>query len=424
MSSRLETRASGRIELREMGDGALTFEGHASVVEVPYPVQGFTETIKRGAFKRALGEQPDVVLLVNHDGLPLARTTSGNLVLTEDARGLHVMASLDRSDPDVQAIEPKMRRGDLTEMSFAFQATRQKWSAAKDEREIMEVKLHRGDVSLVARAASPSATGTLRAQDLTLEQRARIVERIGNRVCGPCYVPDLGEIARGHATIAVPVPIRSYVEEARARRAKLLWSGERPSVVATAATSPFGSQWNIGSAADVESAVLDVKLGAAKGKEAQVKAWIRKRAEDLNATGLIPTSWGASRSRAGAGRYSVERAKAARARARRAHPGSETSVEGEEDTPRYTPAEVGALGRRGLAFKKKDGTYGWPVVDRRDLLNAVKDWLRAAPFPESTAVKEYVKTRARLLRFEELLPASWQSKANPGLHPKEKARLG
>jgi hypothetical protein len=47
-------------------------------------------------------------------------------------------------------------------------------------------------------------------------------------------------------------------------------------------------------------------------------------------------------------------------------------VDGEEDKPRYTDKEVEELGKRGLAFKRRNGTYSFPVKDRRDLLNAVR----------------------------------------------------
>jgi hypothetical protein len=70
---------------------------------------------------------------------------------------------------------------------------------------------------------------------------------------------------------------------------------------------------------------------------------------------------------------------------------------------------VEAPGHKGLAFKKKDGSYGWPIVDRRDLLNAIKAWGRARP-SERLAVKAFIKKRAVLLRLEELLPSSWQLK--------------
>src|ERR1035438_8119281 len=89
------------MEIRSTSDGGLKFTGYASSTETPYPVMNFTETICRGAFKQTLGENPDTVLLVNHDGMPLARTSSGTMTLSEDSRGLRVDAELDPKNPDV-----------------------------------------------------------------------------------------------------------------------------------------------------------------------------------------------------------------------------------------------------------------------------------------------------------------------------------
>lgn len=94
----------------------------------------------------------------------------------------------------------------------------------------------------------------------------------------------------------------------------------------------------------------------------------------------------------------------------RAHPGSDASVEGEEDAPRYSPRQLEALGRRGLAFRKRDGSYGWGCADRRDLLDCVAAFNRGEAGSEAAAVKRYLKLRAVLLRAESLLPASWQRK--------------
>jgi HK97 family phage prohead protease len=80
-----------------------------------------------GAFAATLAKKPDVRLLINHDGLPLARTTSGTLKLREDKRGLHFEAELDATDPDVQRILPKVQRGDLSQMSFAFRTIKDAW---------------------------------------------------------------------------------------------------------------------------------------------------------------------------------------------------------------------------------------------------------------------------------------------------------
>ncbi len=161
------------LEIREISDGGLRFTGYASTTETPYTVSDFTETISKGAFKRTLGEQPDVVLLVNHEGLPLARTKSGTLTLSEDARGLRVDADLEPSDPDVQSLIPKMKRGDLTEMSFAFRATQQDWDEDYTTRTIKEVSIHRGDVSMVTHGANSETNGSVSLRDQLDEVETR-----------------------------------------------------------------------------------------------------------------------------------------------------------------------------------------------------------------------------------------------------------
>lgn len=161
------------LELRDTTDGMLRFTGYASMTETPYSVADFTETIARGAFRKTLGEGPDVVLRMEHEDLPLARTASGTLTLTEDSRGLRVQADLDPSDPDVQRLVPKMQRGDLTEMSFAFRATKQDWNDERTDRIIRECSIHRGDVSIVTYGANSSSTGTISLREAIEEFEER-----------------------------------------------------------------------------------------------------------------------------------------------------------------------------------------------------------------------------------------------------------
>jgi len=157
------------VELRDGDDGTLRFSGEASVVDRSYTVTDmfgdFTETVRAGAFDKTLAENPDVTLLINHEGLPLARTTSGTLKLAAEPN-LTVKAQLDPSDPDVQRIQTKMRRGDLDKMSFAFRVMKQNWNDDYTDREILEVNLTRGDVSIVTHAANPAAMAALRCMDI------------------------------------------------------------------------------------------------------------------------------------------------------------------------------------------------------------------------------------------------------------------
>jgi len=146
------------LEVREDEGDAIRVSGYAAVFGEETNIAGmFTEVIERGAFASALERQDDVVFLINHDGLPLARTRSGTLRLIEDERGLFMETELDGSDPDVRSIVPKMKRGDLDKMSFAFIPTRQEWDDSGDipKRMIQDLQLH--DVAIVT---TPAYDGT------------------------------------------------------------------------------------------------------------------------------------------------------------------------------------------------------------------------------------------------------------------------
>lgn len=152
-----EFRPAQKLEVREAQSGEVRVSGYAAVFGEETNIGGmFTEQIQRGAFKDAIGRD-DVVFLINHEGLPLARTRSGTLTLEEDERGLYMEASLDAADPDVRSIVPKMKRGDLDKMSFAFVPTRQSWddSSEMPKRMIEEAQLY--DVSIVT---TPAYNGT------------------------------------------------------------------------------------------------------------------------------------------------------------------------------------------------------------------------------------------------------------------------
>lgn len=150
------------LEVREEDD-SLTLSGYASTFSQPYDMGWYTESVDPDAFKRTLGQKPDVRLLINHDGLPLARTTSGTLSLSTDKKGLLASASLDRNDPDVQAIVPKMQRGDLNEMSFGFRVLEDIWENDMTVRTLRSLDLNGGDVSVVTYPANPNTSVSVRA---------------------------------------------------------------------------------------------------------------------------------------------------------------------------------------------------------------------------------------------------------------------
>ncbi|MFF9310088.1 HK97 family phage prohead protease [Streptomyces sp. NPDC014748] len=170
--------ASGQFELRSQG-GQLLLTGYASVFNKPYdvyggPPLGWTEEVDPKAFDVTLGARADTHLLINHGGMPLARTKSGTLKLSTDSTGLHVEAGLDPSDPDVQRLVPKMTRRDMDEMSFGFRVKQDEWNEDWTQRRLLEVSLHKGDVSVVNFGANPATSAELNSASDALELLAKL----------------------------------------------------------------------------------------------------------------------------------------------------------------------------------------------------------------------------------------------------------
>ena len=165
MTKKIERRTFTikNVEARQAEDGTMRLSGYAAVFNedsVPLP---FLERIAPGAFRKTLTETPDVRLLINHEGLPLARTKNKTLRLHEDETGLYMDADL----PDTQAardLYTLVERGDVDQMSFAFRVIRQKWSEDRSRRVLTELSLSDGDVSVVTYAAYPTTTVEAREQ--------------------------------------------------------------------------------------------------------------------------------------------------------------------------------------------------------------------------------------------------------------------
>jgi HK97 family phage prohead protease len=169
-----EERFATGIELRAGSDGQLRFEGVASTVEDPYDVfggpdaGGFVETMATGAFNQTI-TRGDIRLLVNHDGVPIARTKSRNMSVAADPH-LRVSAQLDPQNPTVTELRSAMSRGDIDQMSIAFKVVRDAWTfedgtAANwmtgTHRRIDEVKLY--EASIVTLPANPNTSASLRS---------------------------------------------------------------------------------------------------------------------------------------------------------------------------------------------------------------------------------------------------------------------
>lgn len=153
------TIAYSNLEVRAENEGR-TIVGYAAVWDSPSEFMGFTEYVKRGAFSKTLNDGADVRLLIDHEGVPLARSKSGTLALEEDERGLRVEAELDPMNPDAARIISAMKRGDLSQMSFAFRTIKDSWNADRTVRELREVQLF--DVSVVTFPAYEQTIAELR----------------------------------------------------------------------------------------------------------------------------------------------------------------------------------------------------------------------------------------------------------------------
>lgn len=150
-------------------DKPMVLEGYAAVFNSETEIADFREQVAPGAFSNALDQ--DVRFLLNHDGVPFARTSNGSLQLTEDDHGLHYRAELidTQSGRDLYAM---VKRGDLNESSFAFTINDEDWK--DDLRTIRSVgKLF--DVSVTTYGAYPQTSAEARAKGKQKKQPAEDV---------------------------------------------------------------------------------------------------------------------------------------------------------------------------------------------------------------------------------------------------------
>lgn len=150
------------VEVRKAADGSYTIAGYAAVFDSPSEdMGGWVEVIKRGAFRKALSDNPDVRLLINHEGLPLARTKNSTLTLKEDTKGLRFEAELADTN-DASDLVAKLERGDVDEMSFRFRLSLEgrEWFYPEEEDELPQRIINEFDeileISIVTFAAYPA----------------------------------------------------------------------------------------------------------------------------------------------------------------------------------------------------------------------------------------------------------------------------
>ena len=193
------------IEARQAEDGTMRMAGYAAVFNEPSVPLPFIEKIAPGAFRKTLSETPDVRLLVNHEGLPMARTKNGTMRLTEDDKGLYFEAELANTQ-EARDLYTLVERGDVDQMSFAFRVIRQKWNDDRTERSLTEVSLADGDVSIVTYPAYPATS--VEAREALKKAIAQIKE--GREVSGDSLLvleSIFGDLTEGHEYIMKAVEV-------------------------------------------------------------------------------------------------------------------------------------------------------------------------------------------------------------------------
>jgi len=163
------------LELRQEGDDNVVV-GYGSVFNtLSNELGGFREIIAEGAFDGRL--EDDVRFLINHDGLPLARTTNGTLRLSTDERGLKYEAKVANTSIGRDLVE-LMRNGTINQSSFAFVVEDDSWEVrdGMNVRTINKVsRLY--DVSAVTYPAYESASASVALRSME-EWKQHEVEKV------------------------------------------------------------------------------------------------------------------------------------------------------------------------------------------------------------------------------------------------------
>lgn len=146
MKNETQTRS---IEVRA-AEKPLTLTGVAVVFNQPAQIGGVTEIISPDALRGV--DLNDIVLITNHDDgqIPLARSPK-TLALTVTGQGLEMTATLPDTE-QARAVYEAVKRGDLSQMSFAFDVGEYTFDEQTQTRTITQIsKVY--EISIVNYAA-------------------------------------------------------------------------------------------------------------------------------------------------------------------------------------------------------------------------------------------------------------------------------
>lgn len=119
----------GQYKTREEPSGEKYIEGYFAVFGQETEIwTGWYEQIAPGAFKDSLLNN-DIRCLFNHDhNLVMGRNKAGTLSLREDDHGLWGSVRINQEDSQALDIYARVKRGDITGCSFAFNPTSEEYS--------------------------------------------------------------------------------------------------------------------------------------------------------------------------------------------------------------------------------------------------------------------------------------------------------
>lgn len=172
---------------------AVVFEQKTVIAKDSYTGADFYEVIGRGALDSC--DLSDVVLNVDHQGAPIARTRAGTLALTIDEHGLKISATLTTTRG--REVWEDVKAGNLDKMSFAFSVDEEEYDKATRTRTIRKIG-RLWDVSVVTFPAYEQTSAIARASmsaHMEEEQKCYVDERL-TKIRGR-KVPELPEMRTG-----------------------------------------------------------------------------------------------------------------------------------------------------------------------------------------------------------------------------------
>jgi HK97 family phage prohead protease len=161
-------------------DEKRTVEGYALLFDTPSDGLSFVEVIERGALEGVI-EKSNIFALLNHDSsrgiLARSKNGQGTLHLEVDNVGLKYRFEAPRTALGDELLE-YLRRGEVSESSFAFTVEAETWEAQKDDtwKRTIHKFANLYDVSPVYDAAYSATSVNLRGNEQAEAQIAEVAK--------------------------------------------------------------------------------------------------------------------------------------------------------------------------------------------------------------------------------------------------------